>query len=176
MPKLTHSKSGPRCKLREVGRGRAGCRSGWQLSFLSLGPLEFRILFTVWSTPRVVSSCERMGQVKAPVIHIGQRSMPEEPEPEAPNIHVRRIYTGSPLSFYSPLCLSSLSGMISVLAFGSLAFLPFSLAFAGFSGASTSYSKRSSEIRPLDVSGAHAFMPPDFAAGDVRGPCPGTSQ
>ncbi|RDW60684.1 hypothetical protein BP6252_12067 [Coleophoma cylindrospora] len=26
---------------------------------------------------------------------------------------------------------------------------------------------------PIDVSGSHAFVAPDFAAGDVRGPCPG---
>jgi hypothetical protein len=25
----------------------------------------------------------------------------------------------------------------------------------------------------IDVSGAHAFVPPNFAAGDIRGPCPG---
>jgi len=25
----------------------------------------------------------------------------------------------------------------------------------------------------IDVSGAHAFVPPDFDAGDLRGPCPG---
>ena len=25
----------------------------------------------------------------------------------------------------------------------------------------------------IDVSGEHAFTPPDFSAGDLRGPCPG---
>ncbi len=25
----------------------------------------------------------------------------------------------------------------------------------------------------IDVSGQHAFVPPDFTAGDLRGPCPG---
>ena len=25
----------------------------------------------------------------------------------------------------------------------------------------------------IDVTGAHAFVPPDFTAGDLRGPCPG---
>lgn len=25
----------------------------------------------------------------------------------------------------------------------------------------------------IDVTGAHAFVPPNFAAGDLRGPCPG---
>ena len=25
----------------------------------------------------------------------------------------------------------------------------------------------------IDVSGQHAFVPPDFKAGDLRGPCPG---
>jgi hypothetical protein len=25
----------------------------------------------------------------------------------------------------------------------------------------------------IDVSGDHAFVPPDFSAGDLRGPCPG---
>jgi hypothetical protein len=25
----------------------------------------------------------------------------------------------------------------------------------------------------VDVSGEHAFVPPDFSAGDLRGPCPG---
>ena len=29
------------------------------------------------------------------------------------------------------------------------------------------------DAQRIDVSGAHAFVPPDFAAGDLRGPCPG---
>jgi len=29
------------------------------------------------------------------------------------------------------------------------------------------------DAQRIDVSGEHAFVPPDFAAGDLRGPCPG---
>jgi hypothetical protein len=29
------------------------------------------------------------------------------------------------------------------------------------------------DAQRIDVSGVHAFVPPDFAAGDLRGPCPG---
>jgi len=77
--------------------------------------------------------------------------------------------------------------MKSLFLHGALAALPLSasafphvaenVAARLASASSRSYEKRAVTFDPtaqlVDVTGEHAFVPPNFAAGDQRGPCPG---
>jgi hypothetical protein len=78
--------------------------------------------------------------------------------------------------------LASLTALNTVSAFPAIA-----LEAAQFASRSVSEVERAAHERRLngvlpgfnaaeqliDVSGEHAFVPPDFSAGDLRGPCPG---